>query len=62
MVAWDGVDIIWLRIVYNGQEEFDIVERLLKMNEFSRKNDMSKLDSTLISFWKNYPFSKSFQL
>ena len=61
MVAWDGVDIIWRRIVYNGQEEFDIVERPLKMNEFLHKKDMSKLESifSMIAIWKYCPFSKS---
>ena len=44
MAAWEDVDIIWLQIVYNGLEEFDIVEHPLKMNVFSHKNDTSKLD------------------
>ena len=42
MVAWDDVGIIWRPIAYNGREEFDIVEHLLKTNESSHRNDMSK--------------------
>ena len=45
MAAWEDADIIWPQTVYNGQEESDIVEHLLRMNEFSHKNDTSKLQS-----------------
>ena len=60
MAAWEDVDIIWLQIVCNGLEEFDIVEHPLKMNEFSHKNDTSKLDTHCPNFSKifNYYFRK----